>query len=280
MSEVSSNDIAPDGTSFDLSGPDSSGPDSLGADKAPCIALIHGLGLCRKIWDPMIADFSKEYRVLNYDLYGHGRSTPPPATASLTVYADQLASLMEHTGIDKAAVVGFSIGGMINRRFAMNYASRVSSLVILNSPHDRGEAAQQQVEDRAGKVRDQGAMATLDDALKRWFTADYLSDGTGVDPVRQWRSEVDAESYAQAAWVLAHGVRELIRPYPAIQCPTLVMTCENDSGSTPKMSTDIAAEIDGAQLSIVPRLQHLGLMQNPALFSKSILDFLDSLKGN
>lgn len=269
MSDSTSSGIAPDGTGFDLSGP----------EYAPCIALIHGLGLSRKIWQPMLADLSKEYRVLNYDLYGHGSSAPPPATASLAVFADQLANLMQHTGIEKAAVVGFSIGGMINRRFAMNYASRVSSLAILNSPHDRGEVAQQQVEDRAGKVREQGAMATMDAALKRWFTEDYLSDGSGVAAVKQWRSEVDAESYAQAAWVLANGVRELINPNPAIQCPALVMTCENDSGSSPKMSTDIAAEIDGARLTIIPRLKHLGLMQEPALFSDSILDFLSSVRG-
>lgn len=261
--------IAPDGTGFDLIGP----PD------APCIALIHGLGLSRKIWDPMLADFSKNYRVLNYDLYGHGDSSPPPVTASLSVYADQLAGLMEHAGVKKAAVVGFSIGGMINRRFAMDHAGKVTSLVILNSPHDRGEALQQQVEERAAQVRDQGAMATMDAALKRWFTPDYPGDGPAIEAVKQWRADVDPEGYAQAAWALAHGVRELIKPQPAIQCPALVMTCENDSGSTPKMSEDIAAEIDGAQLEIVPRLQHLGLMQEPALFGKTILDFLDLLRN-
>ncbi len=271
---------APDGTAYDLHLPVTDAQASNGSDDAPCIALIHGLGLSRDIWQPLLAQFTPHYRVLNYDLYGHGDSAVAPEPASLTVFSNQLANLMEHTGIAKAAIVGFSIGGMINRRFAMDHAEKTSSLVILNSPHDRGEDAQQQVEARAAQVRDQGAMATLDDALKRWFTPDYLADGPAINTVRQWRAQVDAEGYAQAAWVLANGVRELINPVQKIQCPALVVTCENDTGSTVKMSHDIAAEIDNSSVMIVPRLQHLGLMQEPQLFSRAIRDFLQNTQPN
>ena len=280
-----------DGTAYDLQGP----------VDAPAIVLIHGLGLCRDLWSPHLDALSQSYRVINYDLFGHGDSAPLPETnlpsigsektrstddtsqASLSVYADQLATLLDYLALEQAAVVGFSIGGMINRRFAMDYADRVSALVILNSPHNRGEELQTQVEQRAKKVVNEGVMATLPDALKRWFTAEYLDNHMhhseqsrhGADLVKSWREKVDASSYAQAAWVLANGVRELITPVIAIDAPTLVMTCENDSGSTPAMSRDIAAEIHGAQCQIVPSLQHLGLMQEPDAFVQPILTFLD-----
>ena len=71
------------------------------------------------------------------------------------LYARQLCGLLDHLQIDKAAIVGFSIGGMINRRFALDYADRLSALAILNSPHDRGDEAQALVEARAAAVRDQ-----------------------------------------------------------------------------------------------------------------------------
>jgi pimeloyl-ACP methyl ester carboxylesterase len=213
--------------------------------------------------------------VVTYDLYGHGNSKPPKETASLKVYSDQLAGLMDHLEIDKASIIGFSIGGMINRRFAMDHGDRLEKLVILNSPHDRGEEAQIQVENRARKVREQGAFSTFDAALKRWFTPDYLANGSGASKVRDWREKVDAESYAQAAWVLANGVRELIRPKPPIEVPCLVMTCENDSGSTPDMSREIASEIKASELLVVPELQHLGLMEDPHAFTTPILKFLE-----
>jgi len=133
--------IAPDGTAYDLTGP----------VDAPFVVLIHGLGLSRRLWDAHLAAFSG-YRVLRYDLYGHGDSTPAPRTADLTLYADQIAGLMNHIGASQGHIVGFSIGGMINRRFALDHGDKVLSLAILNSPHDRGSEAQAAVETRAKSV--------------------------------------------------------------------------------------------------------------------------------
>lgn len=261
---------APDGTAFDLHGP----------EDAPLIALIHGLGLSRRLWDAHIPALSERHRVLNYDLYGHGDSAPLPREATLSLYSDQLARLMDHLSLDRAAVVGFSIGGMINRRFALDHPERLSALVILNSPHDRGKEPQKAVEARAATVRDQGAMATMDAALARWFTPEFLaSRPDAIGQVKAWRQQADADSYAGAAWVLAAGVTELIRPSPPIRAPALIMTCENDSGSTPAMSEAIAAEIDGAFLTIVPHLKHLGLMEAPEAFTGPVLSFLNGIKG-
>lgn len=255
---------APDGTAYSLDGP----------DRAPVIALIHGLGLSHAVFEGLMPDLA-EFRVLRYDLYGHGASAPPPLqAASLHTFSDQLLGLFDHLGLDRAHVVGFSIGGMINRRLVLDHPERVASLVILNSPHDRGAALQAEVEARAKTVRDQGAMATMDAALKRWFTAAYLERDDGARIVRDWRSQVDPDGYAQAAWVLAHGVRELIAPEPPITAPTLVMTCEHDSGSTPAMARAIAAEIDGAECQIVPGLKHLGLMEEPGAFAGPVVRFL------
>jgi pimeloyl-ACP methyl ester carboxylesterase len=251
------------GTSYDLTGPPG----------ATVVALIHGLGLCRDVFAGMRPALAG-YRVLSYDLYGHGDSAPPPDTASLTIYSNQLAGLIDHLGIDAAHIVGFSIGGMINRRFALDHPGKTASLAILNSPHDRGDAAQAQVEARAASVRDQGAFSTFDAALKRWFTPEYLTTGPGPAMVREWRERVEPESYAQAAWVLANGVRELTGRDGQITAPTLMMTCENDTGSTPDMSHDIAREIPGSNTVIVPHLQHLGLMENPQAFTTPLLAFL------
>ncbi|MGD1925142.1 MAG: alpha/beta fold hydrolase [Paracoccaceae bacterium] len=256
---------APDGTAFELRGP----------EDAPVVVLIHGLGLCRHLWLPHIAALAKSHRVLWYDLYGHGDSAPPPREASLTVFSDQLAGLLDHAGIARASVVGFSIGGMINRRFALDHKDRLAALLILNSPHDRGEDAQEQVEDRARTVRAQGALSTMDAALARWFTPAFRdSHPQALQLVRDWRLKADPESYAQAAWVLANGVRELIAPDPHIDALALVMTCANDSGSTPSMSRAICTEISGAELLIIPDLQHLGLIEDPAAFTSPILSFL------
>ena len=123
-------EIAPDGTAYNV----------LRKGDAPIVVLIHGLGLCRHMWRDHIADFATDYQVVSYDLLGHGDSAAPTTLTDLSLYSRQLGGLLDHLQIDKAAVVGFSIGGMINRRFAIDYADRLSALAILNSPHDRGAA--------------------------------------------------------------------------------------------------------------------------------------------
>ena len=89
----------------------------------------------------------------------------------------------------------------------------------------------------------------------------------------------DADNYAKCRRVLAFGVIELIRPLPSITHPTLIMTCENDSGSTPDMSQAIASEIPGSQVIVVPYLQHMGLVENPSFFVAAMAEFLESVRS-
>lgn len=256
------------GTVYELSGP----------KDAPVIALIHGLGLNRQTWRDHEPEFAQNYRVLNYDLYGHGESAPPPVKPTLSLFAEQLRDLLDHLNIEQCAAVGFSLGGMINRRFALDYPGRASALAILNSPHERGAEAQKAVEERAAKSAAGGPGATIDTTLKRWLTPEFLaSEPKRVEEIKQWVLMNDVEIYAQCRWVLANGVVEIIRPDPPLTLPTLIMTCENDTGSTPAMSHSIASEISGAQTIIVPKLQHLGLLERPELFAKPVLKFLDQL---
>lgn len=254
------------GTAWDITGPDG----------APVIALIHGLGLNRQIWQWHIPALAERYRVLNYDFYGHGESGPPPAKLSLTVFSEQLIGLMDELSIGQAAVVGFSLGGMINRRMALDHPERVSALAILNSPHERTPEAQTMVEERAAQVAGGGSAATVEAALERWYTPEFRTSRPDVmDLIRKWRGGNDEKVYPDACMVLAAGVTELIRPAKPVTSPALVMTCAHDSGSTPAMSHAIASEIPGAETIIVPHLQHMGLTEQPDLFTGPILDFLD-----
>ncbi len=250
--------------------------DLLGPADAPAVVLIHGLGLNRHIWDACLPRLAQRYRVLNYDLFGHGESAPPPARPSLALFAEQLRELLDEVGIGTAALIGFSLGGMINRRLVIDDPRRVSFLVILNSPHERDPEAQKRVEQRALDSAAGGPAATLDATIERWFTPAFRHDhGDYIEQVRGWVLANDPEIYAQCREVLAFGVTELIRPEPPIDRPTLVMTCENDSGSTPAMSQSIAGEIAGAQVIVVPGLQHMGLVENPEFFITAIAEFLE-----
>lgn len=266
-----------DGTAYSLTGP----------SEAPVVVLIHGLGLSQALWDDHLRFFRDAYLVLTYDLYGHGDSEAVPVglqPATLGGYATQLADLLDELNIARAHIVGFSIGGMINRRFALDHPERVTSLVIMSSPHDRGSDGQREVEERAASVGQKGAMSTMDAALARWFTPGHLADHPQHEElVRAWRLAADPESYAQATWVLANGVRELIDPARQPSGPTLVLTGADDTGSTAAMSRAIADAIvpagDGARCQIIDGYRHLGLMESPEAFADPVRGFLDELNN-
>lgn len=254
-----------DGTSWDLNGP----------ERAPAVVLIHGLGLHRGMWAPYLDRLARDYRVLCYDLYGHGQSGPPPSRPDLTVYSEQLRALMDAHDIDRAHVIGFSLGGMINRRFSIDHHSRVRSLVILASPHERDPEQQRLVEERAADSA-AGPARTLDAAILRWFTPGFIRRNPDyIEHIRRWVMANDPRTFAECRQVLAHGVKELIRPDPPIAHPALVMTAEHDSGSTPAMARAIAAEIPGAQCVIVSDRQHMALVEDVDAFLDPILTFLE-----
>jgi len=249
-----------------------------GPEGAPVVAFIHGLGLNRQIWERYMSRLGQRYRVLSYDLYGHGESASTPDKPTVTTFSEQLIGLMDELGIEKCALVGFSLGGMINRRMAIDHPGRVSALAILNSPHDRGAEGQALVEQRALDAAAGGPGATLDATIERWFTPEFRkSHGDFIEQVRDWVLANDPVDYARSRAVLAFGVVELIRPQPPIEHPTLVMTCEHDSGSTPAMSQVIASEIEGAQVIIVPQLKHMSLTENPSFFVTALSEFLETV---
>ena len=254
------------GTTYQLSGRGS----------APVVVLVHGLGLNRHIWRTYRAALRPGHRVLTYDLYGHGDSAPPPSMPTLALFSAQLRALLDALAIDACAIAGFSLGGMINRRFAIDHPARVTSLAIFNSPHARSSEEQQRVEARADASAGADIADTLDGSLARWFTDEFRASQPGaIVQTRRWLLANDPVTYAQCRRVLAAGVTELIRPQPPIACPALVMTCENDSGSTPAMSRAIADEIAGAQTRIVPGLRHMGLVEQPRQFTVPLRRFLN-----
>lgn len=255
--------------------PDGTAAARTGTQGAPAVLLVHGLGLQQAVWQWQRPVLEPDFDVISYDLYGHGESGPPPAEPSLTLFSDQLRGVMEHWGISRAGIVGFSLGGMIARRFAQDHPDRVAALAILHSPHRRSEKAQQAILDRVEQARSEGSGATVEAALVRWFTDAYRTAHPEVmDLVRRWVLANDIGIYHRNYRVLAEGIDEIVAPSPPIAAPALVMTGDEDYGNGPEMSAAITAEIEGAELHILPGLRHMALAEDPKAVNGPLLAFL------
>ncbi|MAC81513.1 MAG: 3-oxoadipate enol-lactonase [Rhodobacteraceae bacterium] len=260
----------PDGTVIETHGP---------AD-APAVVLIHGLGLCREVWQWQVPALADRYRVVTYDLYGHGDSPEPPEEPSLSLFSRQLTGVLDALGIERAAIVGFSLGGMIARRVAQDAPERVSALGILHSPHRRTKAAQQAILDRVAQARREGSGSTVEAALERWFTDPCrAANPQMMDLVRRWVLANDIAVYHRNYLVLAEGIDEIVAPDPPITAPTLVVTGDEDFGNGPEMTRAIAAEIAGAEVVILKGLRHMALAEDPGAMNRPLRAFLDRVIG-
>jgi (E)-2-((N-methylformamido)methylene)succinate hydrolase len=256
----------PEGTAYEIAGP----------ENAPAIVMIHGMGLTRAVWKWLQPALTSRYRVLSYDLLGHGESLPPPANPTLSTLSDQLDLLMNRVGLAKAAVVGFSLGGMVARRFAQDHPERVLALGILNSPHRRSTVAQDAIAKRAEQATATGPSTMVEAALERWFTEAFrLANPELMETVRGWMLANDPASYQAVYRILADGIDEIVAPHPAIDCPTIIITGDEDFGNGPEMASAIANEIAGAQVLILPGLRHMALAEAPNAVEKPLLAFLD-----
>ena len=260
--------LAPNGTNFMLTGPNTS----------PVVVLIHGLGLNKDCWQWMIPDLTDSYRVLSYDLYGHGGSNDPVTEPSLSLFSKQLRDLLDYCKIQEAVIIGFSLGGMIARRFVQDAPQKSQGMVILHSPHRRSKAAQAAILKRVDQARTMGPQSTVEAALERWFTDPFRKANPNLmNKIRQWVMANRKEVYHTIYKVLATGIDEIVKPNPALICPSLVITGDQDFGNGPEMAFAIAAEIPGAKALVLPALRHMALAESPKAVNKPIRDFLDSL---
>ncbi len=254
-----------DGTAYEVTG------------QGPNIALIHGLGLNRQMWQWLVPDLASEYRVLTYDILGHGESKNPDGKPVLKLYAKQLANLLDCCEMTPTAVVGFSLGGMIARRFALDFPNKLTVLAILCSAHDRTQAERDAVLKRVIQARESGPSATVEGALERWFTPNYKAKNpTMMKLVRDWVVANDPKVYPDIYHMMAEGDRELASTISTVIHPTLVVTGEDDLGNTPDMANRMATTMPNARTEIIPGLRHMGLVESPDLFNKPVLDFFRS----
>ena len=241
----------------------------------PPVVLIHGFGLNRAMWQWQLPALTRHFSVLTYDLLGHGESAPPIGTPDLAMFSRQLLGLMDRCGIERAAVVGFSLGGMIARRVALDHPGRLSALAVLNSPHDRTPAEREAVRKRVRQTEEQGPAANVEPALERWFTPAFRAEAPEtITLIRAWIMRNDSAVYPQIYRVLAEGDAELVEGLERIACPTLVMTGSDDPGNTPAMARAMAGLIPGARLVILPGLRHMALAEQPAAVNALLCAFL------
>ncbi|WP_252504387.1 alpha/beta fold hydrolase [Sporosarcina sp. Marseille-Q4943] len=239
------------------------------------LVFIHGVGLDHAMWEQQVDRLSERYRVIVYDMIGHGGSSHPPGPYSLFQFVEQLTAVVDGLGLDKIHLVGFSMGGMVAQAFALAHAEKLKTLTIMNAVANRTEEQRKAILARVEEVRKTGPEATIEPAIQRWFTRDYLHAQEGiVGRIRTRLQTNNATSYLAAYRLFATADQELWDKLDQIHIPTLVITGEEDIGSTPEMAQQIHEKIADSELLIVPTMRHMLPVERPNIVNEAIHSFI------
>lgn len=240
------------------------------------VVLIHGVGLDRTMWLPLAARLAREHTVVCYDLAGHGESGSGALGINLDGFAAQLERLLDHLDLRRVTLVGFSLGALIARRFALTRPDRLARLVLISSVFQRRPEQIAAVRSRVEQATAEGPASIIDAAIDRWFTPAFMArDADTIERIRVRLQRNNREDFLAAYGLFAAPEDACSEDLRRISCPALVTTGALDSGSTPAMARALAATLGNGRAVILPDLAHMAPVEGADAMAQLLLDFLN-----
>ena len=222
-------------------------------DQKVPLVFVHGVGLTHEIWKPQI-DYFKDYTTLSYDILGHGKTPLKKTNISFDDFSEQLIKLINELNFQKIHLVGFSIGSLVARNFATKHNDRLQSLILLGSIYKRSEEQQKIVNDRFNLAKKNHTLSKQ--ALKRWFTDKYLEKNPNIyEKISSILEGNNMENFLKVYELFVLHKND--ENFKNIKVNTLIMTGENDIGSTVEMSKNLSNVIENSQLKVIKNGKHL-----------------------
>lgn len=230
------------------------------------LVFIHGFSLDQTMWQPQVEFFSKDYRVITYDARGFGKSNLP---SGLYDHTADLESLLKHLKIEKAHIVGLSMGGRIATNFTLAYPEMVSSLTLM----DAALGGYKNEVDWNVHAKEQG----LNIAKENWLNHElFTATQENPEAIKALRTII--KNYSGWHWL--HDDPQVPSKISArehlhkIAKPTLILMGEGDLPYFHKISDVLAVSIDGSRKIIVQNAGHMVNMEAPDKVNNLLANFL------
>ena len=240
-----------------------------GKEGAPWLVLSHSLACTVRMWDPQVAAFKDRYRILNYDMRGHGQSAAPQGPYTLDMLADDVLGLMKELKIERATYMGLSIGGMIGQTLALRQTKLFDRMVLADTSHAQPPEAIKQWEERIKIAQTQGMKPLVPSTMERWFTPSFRES-----PPARKIAELIANTPVAGYVGCGQAIMKLntTARLKEIKLPVLAIAGEQDP-SAPG-TRHIGENVPGARLVMIPQAAHISNVEQAATFNQALRDFL------
>lgn len=239
----------------------------------PTILFANSLGTSFHVWDAQAAALSDRFRILRYDMRGHGLTDCTPGAYAIAQLADDARALLDALRIGPVHVCGLSIGGMVAQRLAAAAPDRVLSLALCDTANRIGPPSRW--DDRIAAVTKGGVASIADAVLKVWFTPDFLAQRT--DAARGMANmlvRTPADGYIGCCLALRDA--DLRDDDARIRCPTLVVVGDQDVATSPAAARELSNAIGGARLEVLAQAAHIPTVEQPAALNRLLGAFFDT----
>jgi 3-oxoadipate enol-lactonase len=247
---------------YDISGP----------DNAPWLIFSNSPATDLHMWDPQAGALKDEFRMLRYDQRGHGQTEAPAGRYTFDVLCADVIALMDALGIERAHWCGVSMGCATGMGLVQKHPERFDRMVLCDNPGRSTPETQRQWEERIAVAQKDGMAALLDSTMQRWFPPETLkANPPHLDAIRKMILATPVNGFVGCSAALGdHDFRPLM---PKVKNPVLYMTGEKDGNNAAAMKV-MQSELPGSQYIVLPGAGHISNMDQPALFTKALREFL------
>ncbi len=249
------------------------------------LVLIHGFTDNSTMWYNQVPVFAERFKVLAYDVRGHGKTRTPEGGFSMKLFADDVHALLRALGIEKACVLGYSMGGRIALQFALEYPEMTSGLVFANSGV-MGSDVQPTEEQIAELVERRKQMVEMFEAGQIEVIADGMAERSfspgfrDKDPAAfQKYKDVKLQNDPRHYLAMMQAMVEAVTNPPdlrRLECPALIIAGDRDSFMTVDEAKSMERAISDTTVTILPT-GHAAAIEAPQAFNRAVLDFMDRL---
>jgi 3-oxoadipate enol-lactonase len=249
-----------------------------GQEGAPVIIFIHGFPFNKSMWDKQIKVLKDNYRVIAYDVRGHGSSDVGTGIYSIELFVNDLINLMEALKIDKAILCGLSMGGYIALRAIENYPNHFDALILCdtNCIADTSEVKEKRMK-TIENIKKDGVEAFAEDSLKNLFAHEsFTSKEAEIASTREMIVNTSKKTLYKTLRAF-YERKETCSSLPNIKVPVLIMVGNEDKITPPAAAQLMHEKIEDSILCLLEQAAHLSNMENPTEFNNQLEKFVSTV---
>jgi 3-oxoadipate enol-lactonase len=238
------------------------------------VTFVTGIANDLTMWDGQVPALERDFRILRYDLRGHGGSDATAGPYSMKLLVEDLKTLLDSLSVRKTSLVGLGLGGAIVQAFAIEHPGRADALMPCCCRARMVPDFAAMWHKLRGTVQQQGLEAIVEPTVQRWFSEEFKAAHPEVlEKIRKMIRGTTLEGYmGVTAAFLGLDLEDRL---PEIRARTLYVSGGEDKlGGPPELMKGLSEKVKGASHVSVPKAAHIANIQNPEGFNRVLADFL------